>query len=343
MSIGLNRFKASGDAVDDYLSTADIEQRIALASGTDVVEDVVVPAMSEYRYIRPLGDAADNLIEVFSNDVGRYQWGLREIDLMMRGVGPSELCFVTGRSHSGKTQLCLTSLLHNTDKPVILFTFDETAELVLTKLTCLKLGVDAEQLEKWIRRGDPEAKEAVRHVASRDFPKLIVLDGSLGFEQMGRAVDEAQQWFGEPISAVMIDYLELIPGDDIDVSRKAQALKRWTKDIALPVICLHQGSRTGSPSGQRPGMDGMRYGGENEANFVVSVWRKRDDKTLDEWERSAHTDTVSVAVEKNKRPPSKKGEATYFMDPKTGMIRPIVEDDKGAYTSSVQAGAEADF
>lgn len=311
------------------LSTADIEARIAGLTEPGTEPDTVPPTPlggTVYKFIRPLSEAADNLIDVFQNTEGRWLFGLREIDLMVRGVGRGELCYVTGFAHSGKTQVVLGSIIHAPSRPVVLFTFDETAELVLTKLVCMQLGWNAEVLEERIKAGDNVALDAVRRVASQDFPNLLIVDAPLSFGGMTEALNEATEYFGRDIAAVIVDYLELVPSNDIDVGKKSQSMKQWTKQVDLPVICLHQGSRGHAGKGQSLSMQSMRYGGEAEANFVLGVRRRRDDDTLEPWEVAEHENTVSVSVLKNKRPPSRKGEVTYHMEPSTGVISSIQPD-----------------
>lgn len=282
----------------------------------------------DYRYVKPFATAADGLIEVFQNTEGRYLIGLREVDLMMRGVGRGELCVITGFAHSGKTQVFLTSLLANRDKPVLFFTLDETAELILTKLACMTLGVSADLMEQQVKAGNEDIIRAVRRIATEEFANLLVVDQGLDLDQMTTALHEAEHYFGEPIAAVGIDFLDLlaVPNEE-GVEKKAQSLKRWTKDADVPVICLHQNSRSNGAPGEELTMLSMKYGGEAEANFVVGVRRKRDSEKLDSFDRAAQENTVSVSVVKNKRPPSKKGEADYWLDPATGVVRTIREDD----------------
>ncbi len=40
----------------------------------------------------------------------------------------------------------------------------------------------------------------------------------------------------------------------------------------------------------------MRYGGENEATYVVEVFRKCQDETLDAYEREAEQNSITVGV-----------------------------------------------
>lgn len=307
--------------------------------------DRAVATEQKYQYIRSLSLAADGLVDVIQNTDGRYMLGMPEVDAMIRGGGRGELMYVTGRAHSGKTQIVLNSIVHNPTKRVIIFTPDEVSELILSKLISIKHGINAELLEQRIRANDTDTINLVKRAASHDFRNLIVIDDSLTFGQMTQAVNEAQDHWGEPVDMVAVDFLELIPGEDgaDGVVAKSQGMKRWTKNCDVFTMCLHQASRSSGARGQAAGMGAMRYGGETEAIFVLEVFRKLEDESMDDFERKRHRNTVTVNVAKNKRPPSKKGEVDMFMDPNTGLVRRLEPDDMvviGApMTSMSQANA----
>lgn len=285
---------------------------------------------SRYRYVKPFSSAAEGLIETAQNSDGRFMFGMTDLDMMMRGVGKGDLCYVTGRPHSGKTQVVLNAVAYNFDRPVLWFTPDEVAELVLMKLVALQHGIDSETLEARVKGYDQEAIRLVRQTAAEDFANLIVVDDSLALGKMNVAYQEAVDLWQEKPAAVVVDFLEIVPGEGSDaegVVAKSEQIKGWGKEIDCPLIVLRQSKRTGSSRGQAAGMEGMRYGGEDVATFVVEVYRKRDDDSMDAWERQAHENTVTVNLSKNKRPPCKKGEADLFLDPNVGTIRPLVDAD----------------
>lgn len=328
----------------EILTPEQVAERVAARTSTETQIVAPVPqARKQYRYVKPFSEAADGLIEYAQNPENRFLMGLHDVDVMTRGFARGELVYVTGRAHAGKTQVVLNALNANPDKHILYFTPDEVSELVLTKLVCIRHGVDAESLEQRIKEGDPEAVNLVRKTASRDFPNLLVIDLSLSLAQMHAAVQEAEDYWSAKTDAIVIDFLELIPGDgnegDIGVIAKSQALKRWGKELNTCVICLHQGKRSAGPRGQAQGMDGMRYGGDTEAIFVLEVFRKRDDESLDAWDRDRHANTVTVNVAKNKRPPCKKGERDFFMDPMCGLVRPMNGADHLAAGGSTTSAA----
>lgn len=264
------------------------------------------------------------------NDENRFMFGLPQIDAMTRGVGRGELCYVIGKPHSGKTQVCLQAINNaGPDARILFFTPDEVDVLVLTKLIAINRGINVEELETKLKLQDPAAIKMVREVAGTTFRNLFVVDRPLSFDQMTKALREAEEIWGGPATAVFVDFLELLPGSGEygNVIALSQQLKAWTKTENVSTICLHQNSRSGGERGKAAGMDGMRYGGESEAIYVLEVYRKRDGydpanpKEYDEWERNRNTVTVNVA--KNKRPPSKVGEHDFNMNGATGVILPL--------------------
>lgn len=250
---------------------------------------------------------------------------------MTRGHGRGELTLVTGRPFSGKTQVVLNALHNNSDKYAIIFTPDESAELVLSKLIAIRYGLPAADLEARVKDGDREAIRIVHDAAAHDYSRLLIVDAGLTLEQMGHALDEAQHYWGHQADVAVYDYLELLPGESSfsGVTAKAQALKAWTKQADVPMLCMHQGKKGDSDTrGQAQGMDGMRYGGEAEAIIVLEVYRKIQSKKLSDIEKVGHAYSVTIFVAKNKRPPSQTGEADYFMNPETGFIRPLTPEDR---------------
>lgn len=227
-------------------------------------------------------------------------------------------------------QLLLQAVCNNPDKRILWITPDEVSEMVLAKLIAMSKGINAEDIEKRIKAGDADTLRMVRHVAAHDFKNLLVVDDSVSLGKMTKALQEAEDWWGSPADLVVFDFLELLEGDNDDasgLSSKSQRLKRWTKENDVPVICIHQASRTSSARGTSAGMESMRYGGETEAIAVLVVYRKRDNEAMDEWDRNRHAHTLTVHLAKNKRPPSKLGEVDLFIDPNTGAIRPLKDDD----------------
>ena len=284
------------------------------------------------RYIRSLGQAAQHLVEQIQNAEGRFMFGIRPVDIMVRGLGPGELCMFTGKSHSAKTQVLLNAVANNPESRVLWVTPDEVAELVLLKLFAMVEHVNPEDLEEKIKDGDQQMIDTLMTFANERFPNFQVVDDTVDQYQLEIAISESTDHWGEPPQLVVFDYLELMPttdGESTGVVSNARAMKALAKEHEIPIVVVHQASRSGGKRGQAAGIDGMRYGGEAESNFVIECFRKVDDESADEYTRNQQRSVVTVNVAKNKNPPSHKGMVDLFLHPNFGYVREIRDGDVG--------------
>jgi replicative DNA helicase len=315
--------------VSKLLSSEELEARLEALNG-----ESSGPA---FQFIEPLDQAAESWIDYTTNPEGRFRLGLDEIDIMTRGFGRGELIFVTGKVQSGKTQLVLNAIANNPKSRTLIFTIDEPSELVFTKLAALASGISSEEMEARVKAGDMHYTDLVRHIAPEELPNVFIVDRQLTLGQMLDAKAEAESAWGAPADLVIVDYLELLPGDSVDA--QAQGLKKWAKEADVPVLCLHQASRSGSDRGKPGGMDVMRYGGTAEAIMVLEVFRKREDEDLDAHELRRHQDTVTINLCKNKRPPGKIGMVDFHMEEATGRISSLNEPARPPKRSPLPHGS----
>lgn len=288
------------------------------------------------RWVVPFGSAYDSLVSQLASTDARFRFGIAAIDVLVRGMGPKELMMLTGFAHQGKTQIVLTAILNNPEKRVLFFSLDDPAEMVLLKLASMHHEVSGEELELRIRQGDETAAALLQQTIDA-YPNLLVVDASLGVRQMTNAVKEAETHWGAEPDLVVVDYLELLAdsaGDgssvNEDVKAVAKKLKRWVKQRSYPLLVLHQNTRSRGAPGEPITMLSMAHGGEQEATVVIGVRRKRDNDGLEDWERKANQDTLTVHVVKNKRPPCKLTPldgVDLFIDGVCGRIRPLREGD----------------
>ena len=274
----------------------------------------------------------DNLIGFIRNPAERWYLGFPEIDLATRGIGKGEVLMVVGRSHTGKSQMLLngivTNLVNDPEAHVVIFSMDEPRELVAMKLFCLLQGRSSPEVEEAIKANDADTIAALRETAKAELSRVAIVDESLALDAMTATMDETREWWGCDPSFVMIDYLELMPGGESDatgVTSKAQAVKRWAKTQRVPIGLVHQAGRGASTPGYSAGIYAGRYGGEQEAIFVIEVYRKKDRYGLSDWEVRYHENSINLNVCKNKRT-ARMGDHTYYLDPLNGHIHPYWEE-----------------
>ena len=307
-------------------SQDEVAERLAVAQGGEADSD------KQPNRWAPTSKVVENLIGFIRNPAERWYLGFPEIDLATRGVGKGEVLLVVGRSHTGKSQILLnsivTNLVNDSTAHVVIFSMDEPRELVAMKLFCLLQGRSSTDVEEAIKAGDRNVIDALGLASERELSRVAIIDESMSLEAMSAAMDEAREWWGTNPSFCMIDYLELMVGGDADatgVTSKAQALKRWAKTERVPVGLVHQAGRTAGERGKPAGIHAGRYGGEQEGIFVMEVYRKKDQTDLSEWEIKYHANSINMNICKNKRT-ARLIDQTYYLDPECGHVHPYWEE-----------------
>jgi len=275
-----------------------------------------------YEHYRPLADAATAFVKE-AQDSRRIYTGMDVLDQQMRGIGAGHLCLIVGYSHSGKTQVLLSWLRHNRDKRIAMFIPDEPAPLVLTKLTAVTHRIPARELEARVADGDRDAIEMLRATATDEFPNLAVFDKPLTPSVLERGYNEVSDVWGQEPDLVIVDYVDLVQAGETAQS-KFDLLKGFGSRHEVPMIAIHQTSRSSGAEGRRLTIASGNYGGEQHATFLLGVRRKRSaimaeidlqrekaergseaayDKIAElEHDAHIHQYTMTVSLLKNKRP-----------------------------------------
>ena len=297
----------------------------------------------------PLEEAADDFVRWAQSPHERILLGITELDREMRGIAPGEMCLVIGYSHSGKTLSLLEILRCNRSKRIIYFCPDEPRVLTLIKLTCILHGLRATDLERRVAADDESAIELLRSTAVDHFPHLAVFDQSMSLADMERSYAEVTDLWGAQPELVVFDYLELLSGGGEDVPAKATSLKAWGRRHNVPLLVLHQTSRSTGAAGRKLTISSGAYGGEQQATHIIGVRRKRfeieaqindlesrsaaSDKVLEQLEglrylEKIHAYTVTMSLLKNKRPDaSLLPEIDYEIEAGTGRLTKLGEGE----------------
>ena len=305
---------------------------------------------TEYRMYEPLSEAAHSFVRWAQSPQDRIHLGLQQIDTEMRGIASGEMAMMIGYAHGGKTLLLLHALQQNRDKHIAMFIPDEPRQLILTKLTCMHHGIDARELERLVAMDDHGAIDLLRQTAEENFPNLAVFDQPLNALDMERAYNEVCDVWGQIPDLVVVDYLDLMDAGET-VPDKATFLKSFGRRHDIPMLVLHQTSRTSGADGVKLTMSSGAYGGEQQATSVIGVRRKKYsimaemndiisklDKTHSEraverldslrYDAKIHEFTITVSLLKNKRPAGQLVDDIDFeLDLATGKLTPLFNGD----------------
>lgn len=225
------------------------------------------------QFWRPLDACVDDFINWVQTPDERIYLGFNDIDSQMRGIAAGEMLLINGYSHSGKTMFLMEILRANRDKPIVYFCPDEPRTLTMIKLVCLMTGIPGRELEQLIEENNRETMDLIHQIARDEFSKLSVFDQFLGMGEMERALLESGEQVGPP-AAIVYDYLELLPTED-NVASKANTIKAFAKRHNVPLIVLHQSSRSAGADGKKQTISSGAYGGEQQASHIVGVRRKK--------------------------------------------------------------------
>ena len=190
------------------LSTEEID---ALLGGVDLP----LGAKKEYKYFTPTGDAVDRWVQYAKGSEDCFYLGLTEIDQRMRGVWPSDVLVVTGRAHSGKSAVLLSSLAWNLKEDEefhgVIFTPDEPEVLVVAKLYALLYQRNLAEVEQALAAEDPLYMAEIMEAKERYLDRLKIFPSALKFPQMSEAMRECEDYWQYKPKFVWVDFLEQLP------------------------------------------------------------------------------------------------------------------------------------
>jgi hypothetical protein len=203
--------------------------------------------------------------------------------------------------------------------------------------------IDARELEARVAADDKDAIELLRRTAEEDFPNLAVFDQPLTSSDMERAYNEVCDVWGQAPELVVVDYLDLVEAGET-VPDKANFIKSFGRRHDIPMLVLHQTSRTAGADGKKMTMSSGSYGGEQQATQIIGVRRKKYEiaaeiheltQKLDRshseraqdrldylrHEQRVHEYTVTINLLKNKRPAGQLVDDIDFeLDVATGRL-----------------------
>ena len=228
--------------------------------------------------------------------------GLRELDAILRGLAPGDLCVLAGRPAMGKSALAATiarNLARSYAPPaeerdqlqqggrVALFSLEMSAEQISRRLLAMQADVPSDA----IRAGDMSSSQfhALTNaaVAINSWPLAIDETAAITLSGLSRIARRQQRLHG--LDLVVVDYLQLMSppphtrsqGRVVEVSAISAGLKQLAKDLGVPVLALAQLSRAVEQrDNKRPILSDLRESGSIEQDADVVMFAYRDEYYL---------------------------------------------------------------
>lgn len=217
--------------------------------------------------------------------------GLTKLDQMTGGFRKSNLIILGARPSQGKTALALNiaynaAVGHNI--PVAIFSLEMGAEELMQRMYSSAAMVEGLSLSTgWYDRSKWADLTRVKGCLSKA-PIYIDDTSALSITEIrmrSRRLSSELKKQGSDLGLIVIDYLQLIRGDDSRSESRQQevsAISRLLKDLArtlnVPVLALSQLSRKNEDKtrvGQRPQLSDLRESGsiEQDADVVALIHR----------------------------------------------------------------------
>ena len=225
--------------------------------------------------------------------------GLRDLDIKMGGLQPSDLIIVAGRPGMGKTALA-TNIAYNVAKAhraeiqadgtsksvnggiVGFFSCEMSAEQLATRIIAERTGIPSSTIRRGgITEGDFD-KIRDYSIELQSLPFYVDETGGLSISQLTARARRLKRQKG--LDLLVVDYIQLLQGSGKrgndnrvqEVTEITTSLKALAKELNVPVIALSQLSRqVESRDDKRPQLSDLRESGsiEQDADVVIFVYR----------------------------------------------------------------------
>lgn len=213
--------------------------------------------------------------------------GITDLDWLLWGLKPGQLIVIGGRPGEGKSALMLqiASNVASAGKPAGYFSLEMGAKELLFRLQCTRAKVESSLAQS----GRFSATERDRLLAaSKTLSKLPLLIEDRGVESLAKIIPRARQMIKQHgVKLLVIDYLQLLQSSNRKVGRYeaitevSAALKRYARDLGLPIIVGSQFNRDVEKEGRRPRLSDLRDSGsiEQDADVVLLIHHKPEEET----------------------------------------------------------------
>jgi replicative DNA helicase len=254
------------------------------------------------RFAQALTVAVDMAAKAFQRDgkLSGIATGLRDLDVKMGGLQPSDLIIIAGRPGMGKTALA-TNIAYNIAKAhraevqadgtmksvnggiVGFFSCEMSAEQLATRILAEQTSIASSSIR---RGGITETDfEKIRNysIELQSLPLYVDETGGLSISQLTARARRLKRQKG--LDLVVVDYIQLLQGSGKrgndnrvqEVTEITTSLKALAKELNVPVIALSQLSRqVESRDDKHPQLSDLRESGsiEQDADVVMFVFRE---------------------------------------------------------------------
>lgn len=266
---------------------------------------------------------------IAKGDEGRVFTNLSEVDKLIRGMRPGEVCFVMGRSGAGKTTFVI-NLMYNVithqEHNVNFHSLELSRVNIIPQFIQIHKEMTESKVSNLVLSGkaDPELmdlnKKMDEHLRIIDRPGQTLKD----IERYAMVANESV--FDKPVSLIVIDYFQYIKAEGKksnyeEMSQMARDLKELAKKLNCVFVVLTQANRDGGGDGsEKLTLKSARDTGaiEESSDYMLGLYRPAANSKLTEDERQEVQNEMYCQVLKNRW--GRLGEVQLHFE---GMIKKI--------------------
>jgi replicative DNA helicase len=262
-----------------------------------------------------LGDAFKHLellAEAKSHITGAPT-GFKELDKLLAGLHPGDLCILAARPSVGKTALALNIAVNaaKENTSVAIFSLEMGAEQLVQRVLCSEARINLQDVRTgYVKDADWYAiHNAMGKLANLDF----WVDDTPAISILEVRAKARRQLRDKPKGLIIVDYLQLMQptsrrneNRQVEIAEISRGLKILAKELNVPVLALSQLSRAVEQrSGKRPQLSDLRESGaiEQDADIVMFIDRNTDPRNEEE-EGRPQKGVAEIIVAKHRNGPT---------------------------------------
>ncbi|MDR1135162.1 MAG: replicative DNA helicase [Clostridiales Family XIII bacterium] len=304
--------KASSEIMDNGFQGSRDAREVLDSAERSILEIAQYGQRKEFTHIKDVLWENVNRIDEISKIKGLtgLTTGYADLDKKTSGLQKSDLIIVAARPGMGKTAFAL-NIAHRAatraKANVLVFSLEMSKGQLANRILSLASNVEITRLrdgklndEDWANINDALDVLADTSIFIDDTPSVPVLE----------IKNKARRMKAERgLDLIIVDYLQLIPGDghsenrQLEISSISRMLKALAREMDCPVIVLSQLSRAVEQRGKgnrRPILSDLRDSGaiEQDADIVIFLYRE-DYYDDEEPEEDQNVCEVNIAKHRN--------------------------------------------
>jgi replicative DNA helicase len=250
------------------------------------------------------------------NSVTGLRTGLDDLDRLLGGLQPGDLCILAARPSVGKTAFALNiaaNVALEEQRGVYFASLEMSREQLVKRLLCMVGGVDLEKLRDGYSPG--QDVQRAQRAADLIYNAPLWIDERVGLSPAALRA-RVRRWAATEKKAglVVVDYLQLmtsggrVENRQTEIAGISRCLKAMAREVGMPVLVLSQLSRDADKhEGGVPQLWHLRESGaiEQDADVVVLMCRPPIDA------EDAEQDRVQMFVAKQRNGPTGRVDAVF--------------------------------